>query len=155
MRREQDAAERARSLREGGAGELPARARTAREQPRARRRLADHGGRDRQRTGDAEDRVVAAAVPTVIGRKQGDVVVRQHLPAGARGRPCQRRLPAAAAAEEQEGVAVPRDGTRVETIAKLRGERSYRTLLKKWVTERLKYEMELISLVKNPRKKKR
>jgi len=36
----------------------------------------------------------------------------------------------------------------LEEIARLRGERSYQTLLKKWVTERARYEMELIELGK-------
>ncbi|MBI2606503.1 MAG: hypothetical protein HYW49_10535 [Deltaproteobacteria bacterium] len=39
----------------------------------------------------------------------------------------------------------------LERVAELRGERSYQTLLKKWVTERLEYEIELIDLA---RKKK-
>lgn len=37
----------------------------------------------------------------------------------------------------------------LEKIARLRGERSYQTLLKRWVAERAEYEMELISLAKH------
>lgn len=36
----------------------------------------------------------------------------------------------------------------LEEIARLRGERSYQTLLKRWVAERARYEMELIALGK-------
>ena len=36
----------------------------------------------------------------------------------------------------------------LEKIAHLRGEKSYQALLKRWVTERVKYEKELIDLVK-------
>ena len=36
----------------------------------------------------------------------------------------------------------------LEQVASLRGERSYQTLLKRWVAERLKYEMEIIELVR-------
>ena len=36
----------------------------------------------------------------------------------------------------------------LEEIAELRGERSYQTLLKKWLTERAEYEMELVSLAR-------
>jgi len=37
----------------------------------------------------------------------------------------------------------------LERIAHLRGEKSYQTLLKRWVTERVEYEMELIDLAKS------
>ncbi len=37
----------------------------------------------------------------------------------------------------------------LEKITHLRGEKSYQTLLKRWVTERVGYEMELIDLVKS------
>lgn len=36
----------------------------------------------------------------------------------------------------------------LQKIADLRGERSYQTLLKKWVTERAAYEIELIQLAR-------
>lgn len=36
----------------------------------------------------------------------------------------------------------------LETLADLRGERSYQALLKQWVTERVRYELELINLAK-------
>lgn len=36
----------------------------------------------------------------------------------------------------------------LEAIAKLRGERSYQTLLKKWLIERTKYEKELVDLAR-------
>ena len=34
----------------------------------------------------------------------------------------------------------------LEKLAKLHGERSYQTLLKKWVAERVSYEMNLVGL---------
>ncbi len=34
----------------------------------------------------------------------------------------------------------------LEKLAKLHGERSYQTLLKKWVSERVNYEMNLLEL---------
>lgn len=37
----------------------------------------------------------------------------------------------------------------LEKIAHLRGEKSYQTLLKRWVSERVEYEMELIDLAKS------
>jgi hypothetical protein len=37
----------------------------------------------------------------------------------------------------------------LEKIARLRGEKSYQALLKRWVTERVEYEMELIDLAKS------
>jgi hypothetical protein len=37
----------------------------------------------------------------------------------------------------------------LERIALLRGEKSYQALLKRWVTERVQYEMELIDLAKS------
>jgi hypothetical protein len=37
----------------------------------------------------------------------------------------------------------------LEKIARLRGERSYQTLLKRWVSERVEYEIELIDLAKH------
>ena len=37
----------------------------------------------------------------------------------------------------------------LEKIASLRGERSYQTLLKRWVAERVQYEIELIELAKH------
>jgi hypothetical protein len=37
----------------------------------------------------------------------------------------------------------------LEKIARLRGERSYQTLLKRWLAERANYEMELIALAKS------
>ena len=36
----------------------------------------------------------------------------------------------------------------LQLIAKLRGERSYQSLLKRWVSEKVEYEMELIQLGK-------
>ncbi len=39
----------------------------------------------------------------------------------------------------------------LEKIAILRGEKSYQALLKRWVTERVQYEMELIDLAKSKR----
>lgn len=37
----------------------------------------------------------------------------------------------------------------LEKIAQLRGEKSYQTLLKRWVAERVEYEMELIALARH------
>jgi hypothetical protein len=37
----------------------------------------------------------------------------------------------------------------LEKIALLRGEKSYQALLKRWVTERVQYEIELIDLAKS------
>ena len=37
----------------------------------------------------------------------------------------------------------------LEKIANLRGEKSYQSLLKRWVAERVRYELELITLVKS------
>lgn len=34
----------------------------------------------------------------------------------------------------------------LQALAELHGEKSYQTLLKKWVTEKVSYEMELIAL---------
>jgi predicted DNA-binding protein len=39
----------------------------------------------------------------------------------------------------------------LEKLSHLRGEKSYQALLKRWVTERVKYEMELITLAKTRR----
>jgi hypothetical protein len=39
----------------------------------------------------------------------------------------------------------------LQKIADLRGERSYQTLLKKWLTERASYEMELVQLARGKR----
>ena len=39
----------------------------------------------------------------------------------------------------------------LQKIADLRGERSYQTLLKKWLSERADYEMELVSLARGKR----
>lgn len=39
----------------------------------------------------------------------------------------------------------------LQRIAELRGERSYQTLLKKWLSERASYEMELVSLARGKR----
>ena len=39
----------------------------------------------------------------------------------------------------------------LQKIADLRGERSYQTLLKKWLLERASYEMELDSLARGKR----
>ncbi|NBX93923.1 MAG: hypothetical protein EB078_02725 [Proteobacteria bacterium] len=36
----------------------------------------------------------------------------------------------------------------LQKIAKLRGERSYQTLLKKWLLERATYEIELVQLAR-------
>ena len=36
----------------------------------------------------------------------------------------------------------------LQKIADLRGEQSYQTLLKKWVAERISYEIELVELVR-------
>lgn len=36
----------------------------------------------------------------------------------------------------------------LQKIAELRGERSYQTLLKKWVAERINYEIELVELAR-------
>ncbi len=36
----------------------------------------------------------------------------------------------------------------LETLAKLHGEKSYQTLLKKWVAERVAYEMSLVEQVR-------
>lgn len=39
----------------------------------------------------------------------------------------------------------------LQRIAELRGERSYQTLLKKWLSERASYEMELVQLARGKR----
>ena len=39
----------------------------------------------------------------------------------------------------------------LQKIADLRGERSYQTLLKHWLMERAKYEMELVDLARRKR----
>ena len=39
----------------------------------------------------------------------------------------------------------------LQKIAELRGERSYQTLLKKWLSERASYEMELVGLARGKR----
>ena len=39
----------------------------------------------------------------------------------------------------------------LQKIAELRGERSYQTLLKKWLSERATYEMEIIQLARGKR----
>lgn len=36
----------------------------------------------------------------------------------------------------------------LQKIAELRGERSYQTLLKRWLSERASYEMELVELAR-------
>lgn len=36
----------------------------------------------------------------------------------------------------------------LETLAHLKGERSYQTLLKRWVAERVEYEMNLVELAR-------
>ena len=39
----------------------------------------------------------------------------------------------------------------LQKIANLRGEKSYQTLLKRWLSERAQYEMELVSLARGKR----
>lgn len=39
----------------------------------------------------------------------------------------------------------------IQKIAELRGERSYQTLLKKWLLERASYEIELVQLARGKR----
>ena len=39
----------------------------------------------------------------------------------------------------------------LQKIAELRGERSYQTLLKKWLLERASYEIELVQLARGKR----
>ncbi len=36
----------------------------------------------------------------------------------------------------------------LQMLAEIRGERSYQTLLKKWVSERIAYEIELVELAR-------